>query len=80
MINEMLALYTFTYIQYKIYLFQLDCEASSENSFKSLLSPLPGTNHWCHMRNHGRDPCGVQTHYPLGCEADTLMIQPLPLA
>ena len=40
------------------------------------MSPLPGTNqHWCHKRNHGRDPCGVrtqdlevarQTSYPLG--------------
>ena len=40
------------------YLSSLDCEASSHNFFKSLSSPLPGTNqYWCHMRNHGRDPC-----------------------
>ena len=26
----------------------------SRNLYKSLLSPLPGTNlYWCHIRNHG---------------------------
>ena len=41
-------------------------EASFYNLFKTLSSPLPGTNqyNWCHMRNHGREPCGVPTHDP----------------
>ena len=43
----------------------LGCEASSHNLFKSLLSPLPGTNqYWCHMENRGHDQCEVQTHDP----------------
>ena len=46
------------------------------NHSRVRLSLFPGTNqYWCHMRNHGRDPCGVwnhdlevarQTPYPLG--------------
>ena len=44
---------------------ELDCGASSHNLLKSLLSPLPGTNqYWCYMKNHGHDPCVVQTHDP----------------
>ena len=49
---------------YSLNLFILACcEASSHNL--SLSSSLPGINQYCcHMRNHGRDPCGVQTHDP----------------
>ena len=42
------------------------------NKFSQLMSPLPGTNQcWCHMRNHGHDPCRFwtldpETPYPLG--------------
>ena len=36
-------------------------KASSDNLFKSLLSLLPGTNHyWC----HSHDTCGLRTHNP----------------
>ena len=51
---------------------------------KSLLSPLPGTNqYWCHMKNHGCDPCRVWTHdpevarqtpYPLGHRSQLRLI------
>ena len=35
----------------------------SHNLFKSLSSPLPGTNQYlCHMRSDGRDQCGVRNH------------------
>ena len=76
--------------------FQLDCEASCHNLFKSHSSTLPGTNqYWCHMKNHGRDPCEVrthdpevarQTHYPLGyrspifCIVSVNLLKHMPLS
>ena len=53
---------------------------SSIVKYKSLSSPLTGTNqYWCHMRNHGRDSIWCSSPRPLGCEADTLTtLSPLP--
>ena len=35
------------------------------HEYKAISNPLPGTNkYWYLMRNHGRDPCWVQTYDP----------------